>query len=372
MEMQASDWKALNEGLVRLYRELDREKHAAVMLDVIHALVPADSIALNIAPIATPYNLSALTRPPKHATAEQLTLLGRYAHQSPFATYYLATMDSNWKMATDFMPLEDFHNTDLHRLALKPLGINHQMFGMLGVLGDTGYAVAINRTHQAFTERERALLNTIHPHLVTSFFNAAVHTRVKQSHEEVCVALEAAPGAYGYFGQDRKLAWLQPKAEAWLQEFFGPESAGSGKVAPAIQALVEQSAAAANAPQQLEVAGRTDTLIACLGASALGGWVLRLDRRPHSTPPHFQPLPNLTTRKNEILKWMVEGKRNEEIALILNLSKRTVEGHVHEILQALHVENRATAIVRAMEYAGAVNRGLTMTPQSRVGFSPPP
>jgi DNA-binding NarL/FixJ family response regulator len=60
---------------------------------------------------------------------------------------------------------------------------------------------------------------------------------------------------------------------------------------------------------------------------------------------------------------MVEGKRNAEIAVILELSPRTVENHVQEILQELMVENRATAIVRAMEYCAAMNQGLpAMTP----------
>ncbi len=49
---------------------------------------------------------------------------------------------------------------------------------------------------------------------------------------------------------------------------------------------------------------------------------------------------------------MAEGKRNAEIATILDLSPRTVEKHVQDILAAFHVENRATAIIRAMECCG--------------------
>ena len=56
------------------------------------------------------------------------------------------------------------------------------------------------------------------------------------------------------------------------------------------------------------------------------------------------------------------GKRNAEIATILNLSARTVENHVQEILKDLLVENRATAIVRAMEYCAAVNNGMPPMP----------
>lgn len=89
---------------------------------------------------------------------------------------------------------------------------------------------------------------------------------------------------------------------------------------------------------------------------------MRLDRKPIALPPHFRPLPELSQRENEVLKWMVEGKRNSEIATILNLSTRTVENHVQGILRDLMVENRATAIVRAMEYCAAANQGLPNRP----------
>jgi len=149
MPLQAADWEAINCGLAQLYRELDSEKHRRVMLQTINDLVPADSLAINIARVDQPYDMSAITFPENGATPEQLALLRKYAHQSPFATCHLATMDPNWKMVTDFMPVEAFHNTDLHRLALGPLGINHQMVGMLGVPGGTGYAITINRTAEA-------------------------------------------------------------------------------------------------------------------------------------------------------------------------------------------------------------------------------
>jgi len=77
---------------------------------------------------------------------------------------------------------------------------------------------------------------------------------------------------------------------------------------------------------------------------------LRADRdRIYSGPGAY-----LTRRENEVLRWMVEGKRNAEIARILSISPRTVEKHVAEILAVLKVENRATAILAAMEFSAKV------------------
>ena len=361
------DWETINGCLHRLYRELDSEKHTRAMLEVLSDVVPADSVALQYADVHTPMDLSAITWPENHSTKEQFSAIARYSNQSPFGAYYLATWDARWKMITDFMPLEDFRKTELHRLALAPLGVNHQVFGVLGMVNGIGYAIAINRQHHAFTEREREMLNVIQPHLVTSFMNAATHTRAQNSLSQVKAAMETAPGAYGYFNREGQVVWLQERAQAWLKEFFKNEAWAQGSVPHSIHQLLKKSDESQNAPQQMEIMSATERLIICLGGSALGGWVMRLERTPKTPPSYFRPLPQLSERKNEVLRWMVEGKRNAEIATILNLSPRTVENHVQEILKDLLVENRATAIVRAMEYCAAVNNG--MPPMSPL---PPP
>ena len=51
----------------------------------------------------------------------------------------------------------------------------------------------------------------------------------------------------------------------------------------------------------------------------------------------------LTPRQREILHWVSEGKRDNEIACILNLSVRTVQQHVGACLEKLGVETRTGA-----------------------------
>lgn len=51
----------------------------------------------------------------------------------------------------------------------------------------------------------------------------------------------------------------------------------------------------------------------------------------------------LTVRQREVLHWVAEGKRDQEIALILRIAERTVEQHVRTCLSKLGVETRAAA-----------------------------
>lgn len=49
----------------------------------------------------------------------------------------------------------------------------------------------------------------------------------------------------------------------------------------------------------------------------------------------------LFPRQAQVAGWIAAGKRNDEIATILEISKRTVEKHVQKIFEALGVETRA-------------------------------
>jgi len=51
----------------------------------------------------------------------------------------------------------------------------------------------------------------------------------------------------------------------------------------------------------------------------------------------------LSPRQGEVLRWVAEGKRDGEIAVILGLSPRTVSHHLERIYRKLNVETRTAA-----------------------------
>lgn len=58
---------------------------------------------------------------------------------------------------------------------------------------------------------------------------------------------------------------------------------------------------------------------------------------------------NLTEREYEVLKLVVDGKSNNEIAQTLTISEHTAKAHVCNIIQKLVVDDRTQAAVKALK-----------------------
>lgn len=58
---------------------------------------------------------------------------------------------------------------------------------------------------------------------------------------------------------------------------------------------------------------------------------------------------NLTQRESEVLYWISQGKSNKELALILDVSPRTVSKHLESIFEKMLVENRTSATNMAIK-----------------------
>ncbi len=58
---------------------------------------------------------------------------------------------------------------------------------------------------------------------------------------------------------------------------------------------------------------------------------------------------SITTRESEVFLWLAKGKTNREIAMILEMSPRTVNKHLEQLFKKLGVDNRTTAAGMAIE-----------------------
>lgn len=66
----------------------------------------------------------------------------------------------------------------------------------------------------------------------------------------------------------------------------------------------------------------------------------------HKAPAEYEPL---TDRELEVLQAAARGLTNKAIGVVLNISDRTVQGHLRRIFEKLNVANRTEAVVKASQ-----------------------
>jgi DNA-binding CsgD family transcriptional regulator len=74
---------------------------------------------------------------------------------------------------------------------------------------------------------------------------------------------------------------------------------------------------------------------------------LRAAREMEYQPEAFAGL-GLTPSESEVVAWVVQGKRDQEIAQILGATTRTIQKHVQRIFAKLGVETRTAAAMEAL------------------------
>ena len=86
--------------------------------------------------------------------------------------------------------------------------------------------------------------------------------------------------------------------------------------------------------------------------SAYEGQIGFVRTAPEPTAQESSPVPELTDRETEILRYVAMGMTAKEIAADLVISHRTVQNHVQNILGKLHLHNRAQVVAFAQHLRG--------------------
>ena len=89
----------------------------------------------------------------------------------------------------------------------------------------------------------------------------------------------------------------------------------------------------------------------CRGKQVISPYLLNLavDECPEPTEIGGNENNQLTVRERDVLRHVVEGKENKEIADILFISTETVKSHLKHIFEKLNVTNRVEAVKTAIE-----------------------
>lgn len=249
-------------------------------------------------------------------------------HEYPTCHHQDVTGDFRAYKLSDFVTRRELRRSRLYTDWFRPVGVEHELnVGLDSPPWHTKVFLFDRCGSRDFTERDRAVLDALRPHLAQLYAAAQTKRRLRQA-----LALEEASGAAVVFleAHDR-VAFASTAARELIDRYFG--ETGVRLPEPLASWLRERRRAAIGEPLRLDAGQRS------LVVELIDG-VLLLEER--------QRLPRVTAREREILELVAEGRTNAEIAERLWVSPGTVRKHLENVFAKLGVHTRtaAAALVR--------------------------
>jgi DNA-binding CsgD family transcriptional regulator len=308
-------------------------------------LVPGVSASYNEVNLPA-LRVSALVHPdPGREWFDQyLGIFEANLRDSPIVQHFAVTGENDIVTWADLDPEGTFFRSVLYREFYAPNGIHSQIAFLLPAPPGIHVGLAINRDGADFTDRERALLAELRPHLV-NIYRLVSHAEASRHRD---AALAADGWSVVLVDDSGMVLESNPAAEA-IGRAAGVEL-GVGadlRKAPFWAALSEQDWS------QL---GRTDAVEVRLVRSPVGPHVLWI-REPSRVTVEDAIALGLTRRQAEVAVLLVDGLTNEGIAERLVISPGTVRAHLDAIFRRLGVSSRAAVVGRLQ----ARSRGVLST-----------
>jgi DNA-binding NarL/FixJ family response regulator len=328
-------------------------------------------------------NTLAVTAPEFHI----LQLGSSYFQENPLIGHYFQTHDCKAYKISDFLTEQEvFRREALHGAFLHVCGLadqlamvipekldlgntrsastlpsryfppgNMQSLGVESTLGNL--ALGFHRTNRSFTEREREILNLLHPYIINAYRNSQVYTRLQQQLSQFSQALDDLGSVI--LSLSGRIRFISPRALQLLSQYFPGSSLLGDQLPETLQSWVKgqihQRQNPLSQPLQIEQADKRLT-IRLLGSMATGHFILALEETSQqSFSVESLRLIGLTQRQSKVLFWVAKGKSNIAIAETLILSKRTIEKHLESASEKLGVKNRTDAVTTALKLLGMLD-----------------
>src|SRR5690349_15342223 len=317
----------------------DLESFRGGILPGLEKLVPCDLVGYNE---VDPGGANALVvthpDPPLEFAGEALS---RLAHQHPLIMAQARGDDRTYKIS-DFLSSREFRALELYEDLYRHLEAEDQI--AFGLPGPMVIGIAMNRDRRSFSERDRALLELLRPHLSHAHARLRERARLDELIAVLERGLEASETAVLALGTDGGIAAASGSALDLLRAYF-PGVTGSSLPAE-ISAWLRQAPAQGTAP--LVVAGDRGRLTVREVASDPPRSLLVLEEERTATAEQLRSL-GLTRRQSEVLHLVARGAGTERIAAELFISPQTVRKHLEHIYRRLGVHTREAAVQMARE-----------------------
>lgn len=334
-----------------LYAETRLDQLIGLMLEGLARLIPGEHSGYNELDSSKDQPLMQL-RPAMPEVVRLYPALIAHLHEHPQLRHYWSCSDRSPYRFSDFITPRAFRNLGIYREFYRPLETEHQLVCLLSEPGASCHiGIALNRNLKDFTDREKAVLEFLRPHLIQARRNALAFTEAQRMMESLRGATADLRVGVAVLDQAGRMKWATARAFELLERFFPGAVSDARRLPERLEGWFGQcrqrladpsSPAPVLAP--LCVPMECSVLRVSLAPELSGDYRLLLREEAKFHLPTSAPMAGLTPREAEVLHWMVEGKTSPEIAVILGTSRRTIHKHSERIFAKLGVHTRSAAV----------------------------
>jgi DNA-binding CsgD family transcriptional regulator len=294
------------------------------------------------------YEHTAWANEPMLLDPEFMKPFGKFLHQHPTVRYSIGNPNGEAMKITDVVSQAQFERTDLFNHVYRGVGVNKQMGLGLMSEGDLTMTYAFTRNRHDFADREKAIISAAAPHFVNAIRNGFAFRRISD-------ALQAGGSGVVAIDTRGKLAFASTYARVLLEKYFPSNLLAADSLPVGLSGWLRAGILRTRSaeydlpvePYRAEAPDGSRLTVRLLDNRSNGEDLLLFEERRAARPDDFRPF-GLTRRECEVLYWITEGKTDPDIAMILEISVRTVEKHVENVYKKLGVATRIAAQTAAL------------------------
>ena len=277
--------------------------------------------------------------------------------QHPLYRYFLQTADGRPQKATQVMTRSQHRAYCESDPFARQLSAKFQM-GLFFAAGPAIVtAILLTRSQRDFSERERALMHRLYPHLVQAFRNTASLNRLCRDVDELVEMLEGPTSSVIVLAGAGHVKRWSEQAIRWIARYCRTPFPTDANRLPDCFAEWYQRQLTGAAQETLHPSPHEPLVVEKDGRHLTVQFIpdhfrdehlLLLNEKRRDSSWNALGACGLTPRESEVLAWVAKGKTNAEVGAILQMSGRTVQKHLEHIYAKLGVESRTTATLRAL------------------------
>ncbi len=352
-----TEWQKILRSIEVLNADIESNNLAKRLTEAVNHLVSSEIISFDIFDRAGIFQGNIVYQPLAAVSAGEVEIFAEHVHEHPVIEAVFVKQRYEALTFTDCMPRRVFENTALYNEFYRRVGVADQITLALPVAENDLVCCALSRSRRNFKKEEISMMNLLKPHLTAAIRNSWLLDHIRQQAETWKSVLDHGEHGIIVLSPEGGLEFLSSRAIQILERHFQSDKLSGNHLPLSFWNWI--SLAIRQTENLHEYAAPVEPLIVknddeelkvefCFDTNSRAVTLL-LKTRSLLSPAKLLPL-GVTKTEAKILYRIAMGKTNAEIALLCNISARTVQKHIEHICDKLGAENRTAAAMRAVEF----------------------